>query len=186
MLAIEDRENVCTFAWRSIDAGRERFLLESDGDILAVFHLGRLDRTLAYLQEGDRTLVLVADGPGGHAIQVRDAARPDSAAPIVTYEANPHGANGVLWLSTRRLGSLQPGEIGSWRPGVHRRSGGFLCPDYVITGRDGHVRMRFGTDGTVTVHDFEATSATSWTELLAVLALGWLLILTAGETGGSR
>jgi hypothetical protein len=189
MTGIHDRGNANDhiFAWRSIDAEATRFVLESAGDILAVLHVGGLDgRVLAYLQEGDRCLAITIDRPGGNTLQVRDTGQPAWAQPIVTYQHNPNGANGALWLSTHRLGSLGMGEIGTWRSSVRRRRNGLLYPDYVITDRDDHVRIRFSTDGSVLVLDLEAISPTCWTELLAVLALGWLLVLTAGQLGGTR
>jgi hypothetical protein len=184
MTAIDDRgdANDLSFAWRSIDAESTRFVLESAGDVLAVLHVGGLDdRTVAYLQEGDRCLAVTLDRPGGCTLQVRDTGQPAWAQPIVTYQHNLNGANGALWVSAHRLGSLRPGEIGTWRSSTRRRRNGLLYPDYVITDRDDHVRIRFGTDGSVLVLDLEAISPTCWTELLAVLALGWLLVLTAGR-----
>lgn len=168
MNAVPQRSSrrVCT--WRRIGAFTDHFALYAGEQQLAVLKIGGLADHVAQLAAGDTRLVFLSDGLGGRHIQVRDA---DTSAAVARYERNWRGSGGILRLA-------EGGQL-RWA-----RAGGFWAPDRMFVNIDGTALVRFAADGTVANLMADEPPAVASRDLLVVLALGWLLMLSArGEVG---
>jgi hypothetical protein len=184
------------FAWRPINWSTDQFLLEADGEILAVLRLST-NQMPAELEVGDRRFIMNMFHRRSVCIQVRDKVHESGATPVMTYVGNQLGVGGTIWVHTvnkprwfrrwyiRRRRGLRlkepawPTCIGMWAPDTFQRADGFWFPHYVVTDQDGCLLIRLGSDGSVVTFLPEIVSSTAWTELMVVLALGWLVITRA-------
>jgi hypothetical protein len=182
------------FVWRRPNAFLDHFMLKANDESYAYFRFLDQDKLLAELEVDLEQLVFVDNGSSRPVIEIYYAGSDQGAKPILSYESHLQGTGGYFWLSNGcRLGWQPSRRMREWtqrtrmherpsaRPPASPRSG-LGCKNsgwhasYALLDQDGTRLVRFGTNGTMVCMLQETRAWTTWTELLAILALGWLLI----------
>jgi hypothetical protein len=164
-----------TFVWQRTNPLKDRYELRAGGRALARLTIGGPPFVLAQLESDDLHVVFAAEWAENRRIRVADA---DSQQVVATFERRWSGRAGVVQLATG-------GQLEWRRAGWRRRA------DHVVTDRFGNPLLRFGSAGGVTGYGLGTELEPlvgSWTELVVLLALGWLLLIVSGaavrpETG---
>jgi hypothetical protein len=155
-----------TFVWQRTNPLTDQYELCAGGRTLARLTIGGPPFVLAQLESDYRHVVFTAEWAENRRIRVADA---DGQQVVATYQRRWSGRTGVVQFATG--GQLE------WRRAGWRRA------DHVVTDRFGNPLLRFGPAGGVTGHGLGTELEPligSWSDLVVLLALGWLLLIVAG------
>lgn len=157
-----------TFIWQRTSPFKDCFELSGGGQPLARLTIGGLAVTTAQLETGDHRLVLTAEGIGDRRVRITDAI---SDQVIANFERRWSGRTGTVRF-VEGGGALEWRRIGLWRPA------------HVFTDRFGNPLLRFDPDGGATGFGLGTEQEPligSWRDLVVLLALGWFLMVVAGN-----
>jgi hypothetical protein len=155
-----------TFVWQRTNPLKDQYELRAGGRTLARLTIGGPPFVLAQLESDDLHVVFTAEWAENRRIRVADA---DGQLVVATYERRWSSRTGVVQFATG--GQLE------WRRAGWRRA------DHVVTDRFGNPLLRFGPAGGVTGYGLGTELEPlidSWSDLVVLLALGWLLLIVAG------
>jgi hypothetical protein len=155
------------FAWRRTSPIKDRYELCAGEECLARLTLGGLLLPTAHLEADGSDFDLAVGGMANRQVTIADA---HTEQMVAGFDRRWSGRGGVLRFQDG--GQLEWRRTGWWRPG------------YAFTDRFANPVVRFGLDGSVEGYGIGGEwrrSIESHRDLLVVLALGWLLLLVAGE-----
>ena len=180
-------------AWRRATALMDHFVLVADGEVLAMLKVLGRSQPIAELEAPERRLVFWTSGLSPLSIRVYHAGRENERRPVLSYDPDLRGTGGSFRLGDggqlrwqrRRRGSHWARRLrahrrrSAWtdnsRSSAARHRDHLRSSCHVLVNRTGNPLIVFGEDGTVRCFLWDAMTPSSSTELLAVLALGWLL-----------
>jgi hypothetical protein len=153
-----------TFAWQRTNPLKDQYELRAGGRSLARLTIGGPPFVLAQLESDDLHVVFTPEWAENRRIRVANAQQV-----VATYERRWSGRAGVVQFAT--------GGQFEWRRAGWRRA------DHVVTDRFGNPLLRFGPAGGVTGYGLGTELEPligSESDLVVLLALGWLLLIVAG------
>lgn len=160
------------FFWQRVDPREDLFELRASAGPLARLAVGGLVITSADLVTRNHRIIFATEGISGQRIRIVDAGTDQV---IASFGRRWSGRTGTLqFLDGARL---------EWR------RTGWSRPTYLFTDRFGNRLLQFSEDGNVTCYGLGAQLDPligSWRELAVVLALGWFLLVLAGDAGPAQ
>jgi hypothetical protein len=153
-----------TFAWQRTNPLKDQYELHAGGRSLARLTIGGPPFVLAQLESDDLHVVFTPEWAENRRIRVANVQQV-----VATYERRWSGRAGVVQFAT--------GGQFEWRRAGWRRA------DHVVTDRFGNPLLRFGPAGGVTGYGLGTELEPligSESDLVVLLALGWLLLIVAG------
>jgi hypothetical protein len=188
------READHVFVWRRPNALMDHFMLKADDETYAYFRFLDQGELLAELEVDLERLVFADTGSSRSAIEVGYAEPDQGATPILSYVPHSRGSGGSFllgngcrldWQPSRRMRVWTQRASMRERPGARPPAAprsGLGCRNsgwhtsYALVDQNGTTLVRFATSGTMVCMFQDIRARTTSTELLAILALGWLLI----------